>query len=88
MMKSIKSRGGLTSGRGLTETVRLQWVYSMHKCAAVHRSMTTLTGLNHHTSDQHIDLGTSRSNRDFRDLNSIQQWFDQHEPFDLTEHRL
>jgi len=49
---------------------------------------TTLTGLNHHTSNQHIDLGTSRSNRDFHDLNSIQQWFDQHEPFDLTEHRL
>ena len=88
MMKSIKSRGGLTSGRGLTETVCLQWVYSMHKCAAIHSSMTTLTGLNHHTSDQHVDLGTSRSNRDFYDLNSIQQWFDQHEPFDLTEERL
>ena len=56
-MKSIKSRGGLTHGRGLTESVRLQWVLSTHKCAAVHRSMTT-------------------------------QWFDQHEPFDLTEERL
>jgi len=86
MMKSIKSRGELISGRGLTETVHLQWVYSMHKCAAVHRSMTTLTGLNHHKSNQHIDLGTSRSNRDFYDLNTIQQCFDQHEPFDLTEH--
>jgi len=50
--------------------------------------MTIPTGLNHHTSDQHNDLGTSRSNRDFYDLNSIQQWFDQHEPFDLTKHRL
>ena len=88
MMRSIKSRGGLTSGRGLTESVHLQWVYSMHKCAAIHRSMTTLTGLNHDTSDQHIDLGSSRSNRDFHDLNNIQQWFDQHEPFDLTEERL
>ena len=88
MMKSIKSRGGLTSGKGLTETVCLQWVYSMHKCAAIHSSMTTLTGLNHHTSDQHVDLGTSRSNRDFHDLNGVQQWFDQHEPFDLTEERL
>ena len=88
MMRSIKSGGGLTSGRGLTESVRLQWVYSMHKCAAIHRSMTTLTGLNHDTSEQHVDLGTSRSNRDFHDLNNIQQWFDQHEPFDLTEKRL
>ena len=72
MMKSIKSWGGLTSGRGLTKTVRLQWVYSMHKYAAIHSSMTTLTGLNHHTSDQHVDLGTSRSNHDFHDLNGVQ----------------
>ena len=56
----------------------------MHKCAAVHRSMNTLTGLNNDTSYQHIDLGATRRNHDFRDLNSIQQWFDQHEPFDLT----
>ena len=87
-MRSIKSRGGLTSGRELTKSVRLQWAYSMHKCAAIHRSMTTLTGLNHDTSDQHIDLGSSRSNRDFHDLNNIQQCFDQHEPFDLTKERL
>ena len=36
MMRSIKSRGGLTRGRGLIETVRLQWIYSMHKCAEIH----------------------------------------------------
>ena len=87
-MRSIKSRGGLTSGRGLTESVCLQWVYSMHKCAAIHRSTTTLTGLNHDTSEQHVDLETFRSNYDFHDLNNIQQWLDQHEPFDLTEKRL
>ena len=33
MMRSIKSRGGLTRGRGITESVGLQWIYSMHKCA-------------------------------------------------------
>ena len=32
MMRSIKSRGGLTRGRGITETVRLLLVYSMHLC--------------------------------------------------------
>ena len=41
MMRSIKSRGGLTRGRGVTKTVRLQWIYSMHKCAAVHDAITT-----------------------------------------------
>jgi len=90
MMKSIKSHEGLTSGRGLIETVHLQWLYSMHKCVAIHGSMTTLTGWNYQTSDKHIGLGTSKSNCDFCNLKSIQQCirFGQREPFDLTEHRL
>ena len=33
LMRSLKSRGGLTRGRGLTESVRLTWVYTMHQCA-------------------------------------------------------
>ena len=61
IMRSIKSRGGLTRGRGVAETVRLQWIYSMHKCAGVHDAMTTTTNLKHRTSEQHIELGTSRS---------------------------
>jgi len=36
VMRSIKSRGGLTRGRGITESVCLQWILSMHKCAGVH----------------------------------------------------
>ena len=43
MMRSLKSRGGLTRGRGITESVRLLWLGSMHRCAGVHDAMTTLT---------------------------------------------
>ena len=77
MMRSIKSRGGLTRGRGVAETVRLQWIYSMHKCAAVHDAMTTVTDLKHMTSEQHVEFGTSRSTCDYEDLIKIQDWFDQ-----------
>lgn len=88
MMRSVKSRGGLTRGRGVTETVLLQWIYSMHKCAAVHEAMTSLTNAKHKTSEQHSELGESRSTRDYSDLNTVQTWFDQHEPFDTNETRL
>ena len=30
LMRSLKSRGGLTRGCGVTESVRLLWVMSMH----------------------------------------------------------
>ena len=82
IMCSIKSRGRLTRGRGITETVRLQWIYSMHRCAAVHDAMTTATHIKPVSSEQHIDLSTSRCNRDFSDLGKIREWFNVHEPFD------
>ena len=85
MMRSIKSRGGLTRGRGMTETVCLQWIYSMYKCAGVHDAMTTITSLKHNTCDQHVELGISRCKCDLEGLCSIQEWFDQHEPFDMNE---
>ena len=51
-------------------------------------AMTSMTNVKHKTSEQHMELGTSRSNRDFADLHNIQQWLNQHEPFDLNEPRL
>ena len=50
--------------------------------------MTSMTNVKHKTSKQHIEFLTSRSNRDFADLNTIQEWLDQHEPFTLNEPRL
>ncbi|XP_065911780.1 uncharacterized protein [Dysidea avara] len=88
MMRSIKSRGGLTRGRGVTESVHLQWIYSMHKCAGIHDAMTTATNLKHRTSEQHIEFGTSRSKRDYEDLRKIQSWFNQYEPFDPNQPKL
>ena len=41
MMRSIKSQGGLTRGRGMKETVRLR-IYGLHKCAGVHDAMTAI----------------------------------------------
>ena len=88
MMRSIKSRGGLTRGRGITESVRLQCILSMHKCVGIHETMTMMTDIKTKASEQHIELGISRCKRDFQDLLKIQKWFDQHEPFDVKEVKL
>ena len=75
MMRSIKSRGGLTRARGFTDSVRLMWVHSAHVCGEVHNAMTILTGLQHQTSEQHIKLGRSRIKRDNSDSIKVQNWF-------------
>ena len=85
MMRSIKSRGGLTRGRGMSETARLSWIHSMHACADVHKSMTELTNLQHKTSEQHVELGVSRIQRDNNDFNKLFSWFNIYDPFDIDE---
>ena len=61
LMRTAKSRGVLTSGRGITESVRLLWVLSGgYKCAEVHEAMIELSGSKHTTSEQHVEVGTSR----------------------------
>lgn len=89
MMRSLKSRGGLTRGRGVTKSVRIMWINSMHRCAGIHDAMTTLTGLKLRTSEQHVELSTSRRLRDSSDLKKLAEWFEGHDPFDakLTDLR-
>ena len=59
LMRSLKTRGGLTRRRGMTENVILTWVHTMHTCAQAHNAMTQLTGNHHKTSNQHAELGAS-----------------------------
>jgi hypothetical protein len=85
LMRSLKSRGGITRGRGITESVRLLWVSSMHRCAGLHNAMSNLTGQKHRTSEQHIELGATRVGRDNTDLEKLISWFEIHDPFDPSQ---
>src|SRR6218665_3713190 len=87
MMKAIKGRGGLTHGRGMNDSVCLLWVRSLHKCAGVRNALSHLTDMEV-TDNQHVDLGKSRVDRDFKDLVSILDWFNGHNPFNTSDSRL
>ena len=88
LMRTAKSRGVLTRGGGITESVRLLWVLSGHKCAEVREVMTELSGSKHTTSEQHVELGTSQKSRDFIDLVKIIQWLLSFNPNVLTNSNL
>ena len=49
-IRSMKNGGGLTRGRGMTESVRQQWLYSTKACAAIRDAMTSLAGHHHITT--------------------------------------
>ena len=45
LMRSMKTCGGLTRGRGMTETQRLVWLIAHPVCAEVNNAMQQLTGV-------------------------------------------
>ena len=85
LMRSLKTRGGLIRGRGMSENVMLAWVHTKHICAQIHNSMTEITGNYHKTSNQHTEIGTNRIKRDNEDLEKIKLWLETHDPFDENE---
>ena len=88
LMRSLKNRGDMTRGRGMTEGTRILWIYSMHQCASLHNSMTNITGAIHKTSEQHVEVGTARSIRDYRDLVKIHNWLLTNTPFNREQPKL
>ena len=83
LMRSIKSRGGLTRGRGVTESVRTLWTNSTHRVSGIHEAMTTLTGAKHKTSVQHAEMSESRVRKDNNTLQQLKAWFDINNPFEM-----
>ena len=50
--------------------------------------MSTITKTVFHTSEQHVEIGTSRIKRDATDLDKLSNWLNQFNPFDATDSRL
>lgn len=81
-MRSVKTCGGLTRGRGMSETQPLVWLLSMPACADVNNAMQNLTGVRYHTSEQHEDTTQARQERDHKDTNElIMSYLSQRNPF-------
>ena len=88
MMRAVKSRGGLTRGRGFSESVRHQWVHTAHECASVHDAMTMLSKLQLTSSEQHVEMGPTRISRDIGDAQIVYEWLKSHNPFSGEDQRL
>ena len=88
MMRAIKSSGGLTRGRGMTESTRNLWVGTLHECASIHESMAKLTKHRFESSQQHCESGEARRKRDGTDVEALKDQLKQHNPFDCQDSRL
>ena len=81
LMRSVKTSGGLTRGRGMTEVQRLTWILGMPSYAEVSFAMQELTGVNYNTGEQHMDTSKSRQHRDTEDTYKLIETFKDWDPF-------
>ena len=85
LMRSLKTTGGLTRGRGMTETQRLVWLLSSKACSEVNLAMQNLTSVNFVTSEQHDEMAEVKldKNDKHKDLSKARQKKDMADTSDL-----
>ena len=82
LMRSIKSVGGLTRGRGFQESTSLLWLLSMPACGEVHKALQEVTVLSQPDGDAvHKDISQSRLKRDAKDLQTVLDYLQERKPF-------
>ncbi|KAG1687728.1 hypothetical protein GQR58_008303 [Nymphon striatum] len=81
LMRSMKTSGGLTRGRGMTEVQRVVWLLSHPLCSEVNNAMQQLTGVNYNTSEQHKDVTKSRQEKDMTDTCELLEFLEPRNPF-------
>ena len=66
-MRSTKTLGGLTRGRGMTEQQRTVWLLSTPACTQINHAMQQVPGVCYDGSEQHEEVRNSRTNKDYKD---------------------
>src|SRR5436190_19326000 len=81
LMRTMKSIGGLTHGRGISNSVLTMWTLGMVYLHNVCDEIEKFCGISIETTEQHVDMRSTRIVRDNGDLKKLIDWFSQHPPF-------
>ncbi|KAJ8043143.1 hypothetical protein HOLleu_10106 [Holothuria leucospilota] len=81
LMRSVKTTGGLTRGRGMTAAERARWILSMPACAGINSAVQELCGIDYQTSSQHKESSEARKERDHKDVFTLISFLENRYPF-------
>jgi len=82
LMRPMKANGGLTRGRGVTDSTIAHFIYSFPGCLPWCDALEEFTGVRSASSKQHVELRDPRRKTDARDTDTFQIWLQQHSPWD------
>ncbi|CAG2217708.1 unnamed protein product [Mytilus edulis] len=85
LMRCIKTTGGLTRGRGMTDAQRSLWILSMPQCIQMNEALQQVTGVNFETSEQHKEMCIPRKERDTKDTTTFLDFLGERSPFSIDK---
>ena len=81
LMRSMKIKGGLTRGRGITDSVLAKWVLTCPTAVNMSDLIQNFCDVTFTSSEQHVDARSSRIDRDTKDLKRLIDFFTKWDPF-------
>ena len=81
LMRLIKSRGGLTRGRGITESTMETFTGSLPTTVPICEALENFCNITSGSSDQHKDLRPSSTDKVGKVYDKFVDWLDYHFPF-------
>jgi len=81
LMRSMKTSGGLTSGRGFKSSVLIRWHLDTPIASAINDQVEKLANTFNFTSEQHVDQRDSRIKIDTEHTKKLSGWLKVHNPF-------
>ena len=86
LMRAMKSYGGLTRGRGVSDSVLARWTLGMLCLQSIFEQIELFADVRSETSEQHVDMRPTRVVRDNMDIGKLHAWFTEH-PHSFTSRR-
>lgn len=84
LMRSMKTEGGLTRGRGFSDDTVMRWILCAPVSTDIATAVEDFAGISSGTSEQHKDLRDSSMKRDANDREKFMNWIKQHNPFTVS----
>ena len=84
LMAGLKTSGGLTRGRGFSESTRLLFLLSRPICSEISQCVFEIAGLSPDDENGHCDLTAYRINRDMSDIRKLVEVFNERGVFNTS----
>jgi len=82
LMRAMKTSGGLTRGRGLSDSTVARWLHGTPASSRIIDAYESFVGKTQLLSEQHVELRDSRQVRDMKDTSTFITWLKCYSPFD------